>query len=90
VPEGLREAQPLHPEDDRIEHGQHGLADLVAVVALREPDETPERSPESQSLKELVDEDRSAVMREGIGVERNAEIFRTTSHCCRTSPKVMM
>ncbi len=83
--EGLRETQSLHPQDNRVEHGQHGLADLIAVVALRKPDEAPERGPQAEPVEEMMDEDRSPVMCEGIGVERDAEIFRATAHCCRTA-----
>jgi hypothetical protein len=88
VSKGLREAQPLHPEDNRIEHGQHGLADLVAVVALPEPHRLRELTTETNPLEELVNKDGSTVVGQRVRVERDTQIFRPAQHCTRTSPKV--
>ncbi len=88
VLEGLRDAQPFHSQDDRIEHGQHDLADLVAIVALPEPHRPRKLTTETNPLEELVYEDYPTIVGQRVRVERNAQISRPSSHCTRTSPKV--
>jgi len=67
-------------EDHGVEHGQHHLADAVAVVPLHHLDVVGHRVLESDARQKSMNEVDPTVMGQRLGAKRHAEISRSSGH----------